>query len=321
MVSRIFGRKKPAAAPAPKGPELGEVIGRSEGRQGELQKKVRRLTGQRHQRISGTVPRLLPVAFSDGVGLAARTSRARVEFSIVSCRDGSSHPCNDCRSVFVLYSRPTQIDGLNVELVKHKKQLSTTKNAAAQRNIKQRAMQVLRRKKMYEQQLSQLMATSFNMERTNFAIENAKATHEHISAMRDASKTLQHQNAAVNLDELEDMQDDFADMLADADEVQDVLGRSYDMGEDVDEADLDAELSALGDELDMDELEGLGEAEGEHAAAGGQWNPAADFGDAVPASGSAAAAPASGARPLPSVPASEGTVPSHAERPAYPSLS
>lgn len=40
-------------------------------------------------------------------------------------------------------------------------------------------------------------------------------------------------------------------------EVQDALGRSYGIGDDVDEADLDAELACLDDELGMDDLDGV----------------------------------------------------------------
>lgn len=41
---------------------------------------------------------------------------------------------------------------------------------------------------------------------------------------------------------LKDLQDDMADMLEIANEVQDTLGRSYGMPEDIDEADLEAGL-------------------------------------------------------------------------------
>ncbi len=48
------------------------------------------------------------------------------------------------------------------------------------------------------------------------------------------------------------LQDDLADMLEDANEVQEALGRSYGMP-DVDEDELEAELDALGDEFALDE--------------------------------------------------------------------
>ena len=50
----------------------------------------------------------------------------------------------------------------------------------------------------------------------------------------------------------QDLQDDLADMLEDANEVQEVLGRSYGMPE-IDEDALEAELDALGDDIALDD--------------------------------------------------------------------
>jgi charged multivesicular body protein 5 len=48
------------------------------------------------------------------------------------------------------------------------------------------------------------------------------------------------------------MQDELADMLEDANEVQEVMGKAYGMPE-IDEDDLEAELDALGDDFALDE--------------------------------------------------------------------
>lgn len=48
------------------------------------------------------------------------------------------------------------------------------------------------------------------------------------------------------------MQDELADMLEQADEVQEALGRSYGTPE-IDEDELEAELDALGDEIALDD--------------------------------------------------------------------
>ena len=50
--------------------------------------------------------------------------------------------------------------------------------------------------------------------------------------------------------------DDLADMMEDMNEVNEILGRSYTVGDEIDEDDLDAELAALDDELEgLDEIE------------------------------------------------------------------
>merc|ERR1711874_584656 len=48
------------------------------------------------------------------------------------------------------------------------------------------------------------------------------------------------------------MQDELGDMMEDANEVQEALGRTYGMP-DIDEDDLEAELDALGDDFALDE--------------------------------------------------------------------
>lgn len=48
------------------------------------------------------------------------------------------------------------------------------------------------------------------------------------------------------------MQDDLADMLEEANEVQEVMGRAYGVPE-IDEDELEAELDALGDDFALDE--------------------------------------------------------------------
>lgn len=51
---------------------------------------------------------------------------------------------------------------------------------------------------------------------------------------------------------MQDVQDELADMLEQADEIQEALGRTYNTPE-VDEDELAAELDALGDEMALDD--------------------------------------------------------------------
>ena len=85
-----------------------------------------------------------------------------------------------------------------------------------------------------------LMQQSFNMEQANFATENLKNTITTVDAMKSANKEMKVAYKKVNLDQIEDIQDDLQDMLEQANEVQEMLGRSYGLPEDIDEADLDA---------------------------------------------------------------------------------
>jgi charged multivesicular body protein 5 len=58
----------------------------------------------------------------------------------------------------------------------------------------------------------------------------------------------------MNIDEVEDLHDDMTDLMEDTNEIQDILGRSYGVPEELDETDLMAELDGLADELGDEEL-------------------------------------------------------------------
>merc|ERR1719420_1679384 len=82
-----------------------------------------------------------------------------------------------------------KIKKLEGELSVYKEKLKKARGPA-QRTLKQRAMAVLKRKRMYENQRDQLAGQAFNVEQTNFAIESVKDTLTTVDAMKAASKTL-----------------------------------------------------------------------------------------------------------------------------------
>jgi len=143
---------------------------------------------------------------------------------------------------------------LETELKKFKEQLSKAKGPTAQR-LKQRAMEVLKRKRMYEQQRDQLAGQQFNIEQTSFAIDSVKDTATTVAALKEAKGALGAQIKMLNIDEVEDITDDLADALEDINEINDALGRAYNTPDDLEDADLDAELAMLEDDLINDEAE------------------------------------------------------------------
>ncbi|KAJ2228074.1 Vacuolar protein-sorting-associated protein 60 [Coemansia sp. RSA 1286] len=147
----------------------------------------------------------------------------------------------------------TKIKKLEGELTRYRDQLNKMRDGPGKNTVKQRALRVLQQKKMYESQRDQLMQQSFNMESTVFATENVKNTLSSVQAMQDANKAMKKQYKNVDIDKIYDIQDEMADLLEQANEVQELMGRSYSLPEDIDEQDLEAELDALGDELDFEE--------------------------------------------------------------------
>ncbi|CAN0014268.1 unnamed protein product [Discosporangium mesarthrocarpum] len=148
-----------------------------------------------------------------------------------------------------------KIKGLDAELVRYKTALSKAKGPTAT-NIKRRALETLKRKKMYEQQRDQMAAQQFNIEQTSFAIDSVKDTQTTVAAMKSAGKTLKTEVKKMDLNEIEDLTDDMAEMMEDMNEINEIMGRSYNVPDELDEDDLEAELACLDDELEaLDELE------------------------------------------------------------------
>ncbi|XP_071443912.1 charged multivesicular body protein 5 [Hetaerina americana] len=145
-----------------------------------------------------------------------------------------------------------KIARLDAELKKYKDQMKKMREGPAKNSVKQKALRVLKQRKMYEQQGDSLRQQAFNMEQANYACQSLKDTHTTVQAMKLGVKQMQKEFKKINIDEIEDIQDDMADMLDQADEVQEALGRSYGMPE-IDDDELEAELDALGDEIALDD--------------------------------------------------------------------
>ncbi|XP_017768156.1 PREDICTED: charged multivesicular body protein 5 [Nicrophorus vespilloides] len=145
-----------------------------------------------------------------------------------------------------------KVTSLENELRKYKDQMSKMREGPGKNAVKAKAMRVLKQKKMYEQQLDNLRGQSFNMEQANYAQQMLKDTHTTVIAMKDGMKQMKKEFKKINIEEIDDVQDEMADMLEQADEVQEALGRNFNMQE-VDDDELAAELDALGDELVLDD--------------------------------------------------------------------
>ena len=91
-----------------------------------------------------------------------------------------------------------KIKGLDGELIKFKDQLKRAKGPAAE-GIKRRALETLKRKKMYEQQRDQMAGQAFNVEQTAFAIETVKDTQTTVFAMKAAAQALKVENQKIDI--------------------------------------------------------------------------------------------------------------------------
>lgn len=75
--------------------------------------------------------------------------------------------------------------------------------------------QVLKQKRLYENQREQLYNQQFNMEQTSFAMESIKDTAQTVQAMKAAGAELKtaFKKQDLNIDSIEKMQDEMADLM------------------------------------------------------------------------------------------------------------
>ncbi|GBF97605.1 hypothetical protein Rsub_10741 [Raphidocelis subcapitata] len=141
-----------------------------------------------------------------------------------------------------------QIRKCEEQLMKFREQLKKTRPGPAQEALKRRAMTVLRQKKMFEGQRETLYNQQFNMEQTRFTVESIQDTVQTVQALKGAAKQMRgamKSNKELDLNFIDKLQDELADMADLTAEINESLGQSFAVPDDVDEADLMAELDAL----------------------------------------------------------------------------
>jgi len=141
-----------------------------------------------------------------------------------------------------------KLAALNAELAGYQSRLSKMRDGPGKSALRQKALKVLQRRKQYEAQREQLSQQSWNMEQAGMMQDNLKNVMTTVDAMKTTTKTLKKQYGQVDIDQIERLQDDMVDLMEMGNEIQESISRAYDIPEDVDEAELDAELDALGED-------------------------------------------------------------------------
>uniref|UniRef100_A0A1A8K133 Charged multivesicular body protein 5 n=1 Tax=Nothobranchius kuhntae TaxID=321403 RepID=A0A1A8K133_NOTKU len=106
-----------------------------------------------------------------------------------------------------------KIGRLDAELLKYKDQLKKMRDGPSKNMVKQKAMRVLKQKRMYESQRDNLMQQSFNMEQANYTIQNLKDTKTTVDAMKVGLKDMKKAYKNVKIDKIEDIHDQLEDMM------------------------------------------------------------------------------------------------------------
>ncbi|KAI5777484.1 Snf7-domain-containing protein [Geopyxis carbonaria] len=195
-----------------------------------------------------------------------------------------------------------QLTKINAELSTYQQRMAKMREGPGKNALRQKAMKVLQRRKMYESQKEQIEQQSWNMQQAGMMQDNLKSPstfsifsvcillpqllpRSHftmatvaavgtvalamigqallirmrrspdvmvtVDAMKTTNKELKKQYGKIDIDKIDKMQDEMADLMDIGNDIQESISRSYDVPDEVDESELDAELEALGDEIDL----------------------------------------------------------------------
>merc|ERR550532_1794176 len=105
----------------------------------------------------------------------------------------------------------------------------------------------------YDKQLQQIDGTLSTIEMQREALEGANTNTAVLNTMNDAAKALKKANADLDVDKVHDMMDDIAEQQDVAKEISEAISSPVAFGQEFDEDELEAELDALGEELELEE--------------------------------------------------------------------
>lgn len=157
----------------------------------------------------------------------------------------------------------TKLKAINGELSAYQEKLSKMREGPGKAAIKQKALKVLQKRKAYEAEKEKLESQVWNMEQAQGMQDNLKNVMTQVDAMKTTNKELKKQYGKIDIDKIERLQDEMADLMDVGNDIQESLSRGYDVPDEVDESELDAELEALGLEQEYEqELSGAGAVPG-----------------------------------------------------------
>ncbi|XP_030044136.1 charged multivesicular body protein 4a [Microcaecilia unicolor] len=116
---------------------------------------------------------------------------------------------------------------------------------------KRAALQALKRKKRYEQQLNQIDGTLSTIEFQRESLENATTNTEVLKTMSEAARAMKEAHQHMDIEKVDDLMADITEQQEIAQEISDAISRPVGFGDDIDEDDLLAEL----EELEQEDLE------------------------------------------------------------------
>ncbi|KAH9801157.1 vacuolar protein sorting-associated protein 32 [Citrus sinensis] len=107
------------------------------------------------------------------------------------------------------------------------------------------AIQCLKRKRLYEQQIEQLGNFQLRIHDQMIMLEGAKATTETVDALRTGASTMKAMQKATNIDDVDKTMDEINEQTENMKQIQEALSTPIGAAADFDEDELEAELEEL----------------------------------------------------------------------------
>ena len=139
------------------------------------------------------------------------------------------------------------------EALLHKKMAAELSKAKEFNRLKNKraALQCLKKKKLYEQQVENLQNHQLKLEEQVITLEGSKTTAETFSALKSGAGAMKQLHRDTNIDDVDKVMDDINEQSEKMRQVQEALGQPVGYAADLDEDELDAELA----ELEAEDLE------------------------------------------------------------------
>ncbi|KAG6586464.1 Vacuolar protein sorting-associated protein 32-like 2, partial [Cucurbita argyrosperma subsp. sororia] len=161
-----------------------------------------------------------------------------------------------------LFGKPKQeanalatLDKLNetLEMLEKKENVLIKKAAAEVEKAKEftrvknkrAAIQCLKRKRLYEQQVEQLGNFQLRIHDQMIMLEGAKATTETVDALRTGASAMKAMQKATNIDDVDKTMDEINEQTENMKQIQEALSTPIGAAADFDEDELEAELEEL----------------------------------------------------------------------------
>lgn len=145
-----------------------------------------------------------------------------------------------------------KLSKINSELSTYQQKIARMRDGPGKSALKQKALKLLRQRKQIEGQKDQLENQSWNMTQAAMTTDNLQNTMITVDAMKTANKQLKKTYGKIDIDKIEALQDEMLDLIDKSNELQESLLMSNDIPDDISESELDAELDALGEEMDFE---------------------------------------------------------------------